>query len=94
MYDLEIKEEVDKLFSKLAKKDKKQLFIIHKKIEEIRANPTHSYKFLKEPLQGFNRTHIEGSFVLIFKIIHEERKIIIYHYDHHDNVYKWKPKNE
>ena len=92
MYDLEIKEEADKIFRKLAKKNKNQLMIIHKKIEEIRSNPGHIYKFLTRPLQTFNRVHIAGSFVLIFKIFHERKMIIIYYYDHHDNVYKWVSK--
>ena len=36
MYDLEIKPTADKIFKKLSKKNKKQLMMIHKKIEEIR----------------------------------------------------------
>ena len=49
MHTLEIKEEADKIFSKLSKKNPKQLRIIDKKIQQIRANPDHSYKFLKNP---------------------------------------------
>ena len=92
MYDLEIKEEVDKIFFKLSKKNTKQLNIINKKIQEIRQNPNHTYKFLRNPLQKFNRVHIDNNFVLIFKIIHDEKKVIVYYYDNHDNVYKWRPK--
>ena len=57
MYDLDIKPEADKIFSKLAKKNKKQLLIIEKKITEIR-NGHHGYKFLPKPLPGFNKIHI------------------------------------
>jgi len=32
-YDLEIPEELDKIFCKLAKRNRKQLIIIHKKVE-------------------------------------------------------------
>ena len=92
MYELDIKEEVDYIFKKLSKKNPKQLEIISKKIQEIRLNPNHIYKFLRKPLQSFNRVHIDGSFVLIFKIRHEENVVEIYYYDHHDNVYKWRPK--
>ena len=92
MYSLEIKEEVDKIFKKLFKKNSKQLEIINKKIQEIRENPNHIYKFLRKPLQTFNRVHIEEHFVLIFKIDHFRKVIVIYYYDHHDKVYKWKPK--
>ncbi len=87
MYLLEIKPEADKIFSKLAKKNPRQLMIIDKKIKE---NPS-GYKFLRKPLQGFNRVHIDKHFVLIFKIDHEKKIVDIYYYDHHDSVYKWQP---
>lgn len=91
MYELDIKPEADKIFSKLANKDKKQLMIIHKKIEEIRSNPDRDYKFLRHPLQNYNSVHIDSHFALIFKINHKEAVIEIYYYDHHDYVYKWRP---
>ena len=92
MYDLEVKEEADKIFFKLSKKNPKQLAIINKKIEEIRNNPDHIYKFLRKPLQTYNRVHIDKNFVLIFKIDHNNKIIIVYYFDHHDNVYKWRLK--
>lgn len=92
MYLLEIKEEADKIFSKLSKKNSKPLEIIAKKIKKIRKNPHHLYKFLRKPLQTFNRIHIDEHFVLIFKIDHLMKRIIIYYYEHHDKVYKWRPK--
>ena len=91
MYGLEIKPEVDDIFRKLAKKNPKQLLIIHKKIEEIPSHPDHLYKFLRKPLQTFNRVHIDRSFVLIFRIVHERNTIVVYYYGHHDHVYKWRP---
>ena len=92
MYDLEIKDEADKIFFKLSKKNPKQLMIINKKIQEIRENPKHIYKFLRYPLQKFNRVHIDKNFVLIFRTIHETNKVVVYYYDHHDNIYNWRPK--
>lgn len=92
MYYLDIKEEADKIFTKLSKKNPKQLEIIDKKIQKLRENPYHIYKFLKEPLQTFNRVHIDNHFVLIFKINHELKSVIIYYFDHHDDIYKWRPK--
>jgi YafQ family addiction module toxin component len=92
MYSLEIKEEAHKTFKKLSKKNPKQLKIINKKIQEIRKNPYHLYKFLKKPLQTFNRIHINKHFVLIFKINHNRKTMIIYYFDHHNKVYKWRPK--
>ena len=90
MYALEIKEEADRIFHKLSKKNVNLLEIINQKILSIRKNPDHSYKFLRKPLQGFNRTHIEKNFVLIFKIDHQGKKVVIYYFDHHDKVYEWR----
>ena len=87
MYDLEIKQEADKIFRKLYKKNPKQLMIIHKKIDEIRSNPEHVYKFLTGNFKGFNRVHIDGSFVLVFKIEHYRKMVIVYYYNHHDLIY-------
>jgi len=94
MYELEIKEEADKIFKKLSKKNFKRLEIIDNKIKNIRKNPKHVYKFLKKPLQTFNRIHIDNHFVLIFKINHQRETVIIYYFDHHDNVYQWRPKSK
>ena len=91
MYDLEIKPEADKIFFKLAKKNPAQLKAINNKIKEIRLNPEHTYKFLRKPLQTFNRVHIDKHFVLIFKIDHERKVVDVYYFDHHDKVYIWLP---
>ncbi len=91
MYELEVKKEVDNIFRKLSKKNPKQLKIINKKIQKIIKYPYHNYKFLKKPLQTFNRVHIDKHFVLIFKIDHIKKIVTIYYFGHHDNVYKWVP---
>jgi len=91
MYYLDIKPEADKIFKKLAKKNPHQLNIVDKKLTEIRLNPNHGYKFLRSPLQTFNRVHIDKHFVLIFKIDRTKKAVVVYYYDHHDNVYDWRP---
>jgi YafQ family addiction module toxin component len=91
MYLLDIKPEADEIFKKLAKKNPKQLEIIGKKIAEIRQNPTPKYKPLRKPLQTFNRVHIDSNFVLIFRINHADTVVDVYYFDHHDNVYTWRP---
>lgn len=91
MYSLGIKEEADKIFFKLSKKNKKQIETINKKIEKIRLNPLHEYKFLHKPLQNFNRVHIDTNFVLIFQIHHNKKTVEIHYFDHHDLIYKWRP---
>ncbi len=88
MYSLEIKEEADKIFRKISKKNPEQLKKINRKIQEIRKKPDHVYKFLRKPLQSFNRVHIDRSFVLIFRIEHWRETIVIYYFDHHDKVYQ------
>lgn len=93
MYKLEVKEEADKIFKKLANKNPHQLKIIDKKIKEICQDP-NGYKFLRSPLHGFNRVHIDTHFVLVFTIDHGQQLITIYYFDHHDFVYQWRPKNQ
>jgi mRNA-degrading endonuclease RelE of RelBE toxin-antitoxin system len=90
MYKLLIKPYADCIFLKLAKKNPKQLEIINKKIEQIKSNPFHTYKYLRSPLQNFNRVHIDKHFVLIFRIIHSEESVEIWYYGHHGDVYKGK----
>jgi len=91
MYSLLIKPTADKIFQKLAKKNKRRLTLIFKKTQEIRENPNHKYKFLKKPLQNFNRVHINTNFVLIFKIDHKKKAVELFFFGHHDEVYKWRP---
>lgn len=93
MYNLDIKPQADKIFFKLAKKNKAQLRVINNKIIEIRTNPHHEYKFLRKPLQTFNRVHIDKHFVLIFKIDHKDKVVDVYYFEHHDKAYKWRPVN-
>jgi len=86
MYNLEIRESVDTIFTKLAKKDKVSFEYINKKIQEIQENPYH-FKPLKKPLQNFRRVHI-GNFVLVYSINETAKIVIIERYKHHDEVYK------
>jgi YafQ family addiction module toxin component len=85
MYDLEIRESVDKIFQKLFRKDKVSLQYINKKIQEIRENPYH-FKPLKSPLQNFRRIHI-GNYVLVYSIDEKRKTIVIERYKHHDEAY-------
>ncbi len=85
-YSLDVSDDLDKIFQKLAKKDKRTLEAINKKIKEILENPTH-YKPLHAPLQNKRRVHISGSFVLIFKIDEEKKIVQILEFEHHDKAY-------
>lgn len=64
-YTLDISDQLDKQFAKLQKKDRKQLEIIDKKVQEILQNPYH-FKPLRGDMHGARRVHIGKSFVLIF----------------------------
>ena len=92
MYDLEVKPTADRILKKLAKKNRRQLEIISKKITEIRRNPDHKHKHLRKPLEDFYRVHIDKNFVIIFDIDHLDEVVTIYYFDHHDNVYEWRPR--
>lgn len=85
-YELDISEELEKKFDKLAKKSKKQLLIIHKKVEEIRSNP-HHFKPLRGDMKGTRRVHIDKSFVLTYEIDENDGIIRLLDYDHHDKIY-------
>jgi len=86
MHNLEIREEVDRVFKKLFKKDKVSFEYISKKIIEIRENP-HHFKPLRAPLQNYRRVHI-GNFVLFYSINENTKTITIERYKHHDEAYK------
>lgn len=85
MYSIDIKPNVDKTFSKLEKKDKKQLVLIFNKIEQIKENPYH-FKPLRGDMYGARRVHI-GSFVLTYEINEKNKRITFLDYEHHDNIY-------
>ena len=86
MYSLEVRESVDRIFSKLAKKNPKQMQIIYKKIKQVLENPLH-FKPLRAPMQHLRRVHIDKSFVLTYSVDEQNEIVVIEDYDHHDNVY-------
>jgi len=86
MYEVEVREGLDRKFRKLAKKDSKHMVAIAKKIGEIASDP-QSYKPLRFPLAGKRRVHI-GSYVLVFSIDEARKTIVLEDYEHHDRAYK------
>ena len=86
IYDLEVSEKLDRVFAKLAKKDRKQLEQINKKVLEIRKRP-YLEKPLRKPLQGRRRAHV-GSFVLLYSIDENRGVVRLLEYEHHDRVYR------
>lgn len=86
MYELEIRPDLDLKFQKLSNKNKKQLEIIFKKVEEIIQNPQH-YKNLRKPLQHLKRVHIDKHFVLNFSVDENNKIVTLEDYEHHDKIY-------
>lgn len=85
-YHLEISDELDKKFRKLAKRDKNQLEIINKKVEQIQENP-YQFKPLRGDMKGSRRVHVDKSFVLTYEVDEEHKVVRLLDYDHHDNIY-------
>ena len=84
----EIVPSLQKKFNKLSKKDRNLYEQVLKKIEEvINTEEIEHYKNLRYDMKDKKRAHI-GHFVLVFRFIKLENKIIFDDFDHHDNVYK------
>ena len=85
-YNLELRAHVDKLFAKMAKREKYNLEIIYKKIEEICGNP-EKFKPLNAPMQNLRRVHVLKSFVITYSIDEPSHTVWIEDYAHHDEIY-------
>ena len=85
IYALDVSEKLDRIFSKLAKKDKLQFEILTRKIKEILENPK-----IGEPLTGNmagqRSVHVRN-FVLVYEILENQKVVRLLDYDHHDVVY-------
>lgn len=90
MFDFNLSDELKVKIRKLAKKDKKKVEIINKKVREIINNDKDSierYKNLRHDMKHLKRVHIDRHFVLTFKVDKEKNMIIFEDFDHHDNAY-------
>ncbi len=87
MYSLDTREHLDKIFSKLAKRDNKQFEILQKTIKDVLEKP-HQAKPLRAPMQNKRRVHVGKSFVLVFSIDEINQTVVLEEYDHHDVIYK------
>ena len=87
MYTLKIKPGLEKTLKKLAKKNRVQLEIVFKKVDEILTDP-HRYKNLRTPLDDWKRVHVDKHFVLLFSVDEGSKSVTLEDYDHHDNIYK------
>ncbi len=87
MYQLAIKEGLDKKFKKLQQKNKELLRLINRKVQDILVDP-HRFKPLRKPLQNKRRVHVGGVFVLIYEVNEGEKLVTLLDFDHHDNIYE------
>lgn len=87
MFNLEVREALDKQFKKLSKKNPLQVAIINKKIVEILENPQR-FKNLRAPLNQWKRVHIDSHFVLCFSVEEITKTVILEKYGHHDQIFK------
>ncbi|PIN68647.1 type II toxin-antitoxin system mRNA interferase toxin, RelE/StbE family [Candidatus Woesearchaeota archaeon CG11_big_fil_rev_8_21_14_0_20_43_8] len=85
IYSVEVTEEVNKTFLKLAKKNKKQMDIVKKKVKQIQKNPLH-FKPLRGDMYGTRRVHINKSFVLTYDVDECAKVVRILDFDHQCNL--------
>lgn len=88
MREFSIEWNLKKTLKKLFKRDKVMYDALTNKMQEIlTCDNVNHYKNLRRSLQEFKRVHVKSSFILIFKCIEREDKVIFYDFDHHDNIY-------
>lgn len=87
MYNFKVSDNLQKILSKLAKKDRKLWEQIMNKIEEIiNLGDVEHYKNLRYNMKDSKRVHI-GHFVLVFQFDFQTNTINFDDFDHHDVVY-------
>ena len=88
MRNFAIEDKLQKILNKLYKKDREAYNAIMNKIQEIlTCEDVNHYKNLKRPLQEFKRAHIMKFFVLTFKYLRSEDKVVFFDFDHNDKIY-------
>ncbi len=85
-YELKVRKHVDRLFTKMARRDRRNLEIIYRKLGEVCEDP-EKFKPLNAPMQNLRRVHVLKSFVIFYSIDETAHAVWIEDYDHHDNVY-------
>lgn len=83
---------INSIFKKKVKKVKniKEQEKIWKKMDEIsktlETNPNH-YKNLHPPLKKFKRVHVNGCYVILFRVNQNTKEVFFENYAHHDEIY-------
>lgn len=84
-YTLALEPEVERIFKSLKRKNPDIFREIEAGIMKILRNPELG-KPLRNILRNRRRTHIAGSFVLLYEIIGAEVRLL--DFDHHNKIYK------
>ena len=88
MREFSIEDNLKKILKKLSKKDKATYISLMNKMDEVlTCEDVNHFKNLRTPLQYLKRVHIKGPFILTFKYIESEDKVVFYDFDYHDNIY-------
>ena len=88
MRKYEIKPYLQKILSKLSKKDKVAYEALLSKIQEIiNAENIEHYKNLKYDMKYLKEVHVMKSFVLVFSYDKAMDFVSFLDYDHHDNIF-------
>ena len=89
MHKFSVEDSLRKIMNKLSKKDPSMFKDLLEKIDEIvNSENIDHYKNLRKPLQHLKRVHIKDPFILTFRYIESEDKVLFYDFDHHDRIYK------
>ncbi len=85
IFGIDVSRDFSKALEKLSRKDKKTLEATLSKMTEISTQPEH-YKPLRGPMKGYWRAHV-GSFVVVYSIDKNQRRVAFEKFDHHDSAY-------
>ena len=90
-FSFDLSDELKATIRVLAKKDKKTVGILNKKIKQIVNSDEITidhYKNMRYGLKEYKRAHIAKSFVLFFKVFKEKNFIMFDKFGHHDDMYR------
>jgi len=90
MFNFDYSDELKLLIRKLLRKDKKRVIILNKKMKEIINNDINTinrYRNCRYDLKEFKHSHIDKSFVLLFKVTKEKNHILFAKLKHHDEIF-------
>lgn len=83
---LQVSAEFKRDYRKRCAKDAAFREAVNKKVAQILENPMH-HRPLRQPLHGFRRVHVMGSFVIVFEPMEADQAVRLMRLAHHDEAY-------